>query len=125
MVTTETSYLSKECHSWVDILRSQREEMNRMRTELQNISANITDKEMLERVEHYENQFEIQLNNIHDLKKNIKLHNQMGIQQYPALQGMPPELAEDHEKLSFDYAGLRKILHELKIDFRQFVASHS
>lgn len=125
MVTTETSYRSKECNTWVEILRSQREELNRMKTELQNVAANITEKNTLERIDHYENQFEIQLNNVHDLKKNIKLHDQMGIQQYPMDQGMPPELAEDHERLSFDYADLRRVLHELKTDFRQFLSKHS
>lgn len=125
MVTTETSYLSKECNAWIELLRSQREEVSRMRTELQNVSVHLTQKKDLERIEHFENQFEIQLNNIHDLKKTIKLHNQLGILQYPPPSSMPPELAEDHEKLSFDYAELRKILHELKVDFRQFVASHA
>lgn len=125
MVTTETSQLARDCNSWIETLRSQREELNRMKMELQIAAASITDKDLLERVDHYENQFEIQLNNVHDLKKNIKLHDQAGLQQHPFEKGMPPELVQDHEKLSFEYADLRRILNDLKSDFRSFLTNHS
>lgn len=125
MVTTETSQLTRDCNSWIESLRSQREEINRMKMELQDAAANITDKDLLERVDHYENQFEIQLNNVHDLKKNIKLHDQVGLQKFSFEKGMPPELVQDHEKLSFEYADLRRILNDLKSDFRSFLANRS
>ncbi|HRQ50564.1 MAG TPA: hypothetical protein PLR74_08515, partial [Agriterribacter sp.] len=77
MVTTDAPQLSEACNTLRDALRSQREEFTRMKSELQQAAAHITSKEALKDVEHYENQFDIQLANIHDLKLSIKSLNKM------------------------------------------------
>lgn len=124
MVTTEISQFSKECNTWREALRSQREEFTRMKKELQEISAHITDKDALVEVEHYENQFDIQLTNIHDLKKSIKVHSGFSLYQPFASEGSPPpDVADDHEKLAEEYRDLRGRLGELKGDFQQFITS--
>ncbi|MGN6491789.1 MAG: hypothetical protein ACTHLE_07315 [Agriterribacter sp.] len=126
MVTTEISQFSKECNGWRDALRSQREEFTRMKKELQHVAAHITSKDALMDVEHYENQFDIQLTNIHDLKRTIKVHNNMSVNQPQAVQGPPPpEVADDHEKLAEEYRYLRGRLTELKRDFQQFITSYA
>lgn len=126
MVTTEISQFSKECNTWREALRSQREEFTRMKKELQYIAAHITSKEALVDVEHYENQFDIQLTNIHDLKKSIKVHNNLSTYQTQASEGPPsPDVADDHEKLADEYKYLRGRLSELKRDFQQFVTSYA
>ncbi|MBX3253680.1 MAG: hypothetical protein KF862_06020 [Chitinophagaceae bacterium] len=126
MVTTEISHFSKECNTWREALRSQREEFTRMKKELQQIAAHITGKDALMDVEHYENQFDIQLTNIHDLKKNIKAHSNTTAYQMLSSDGPPsPDVAEDHEKLAEAYRQLRGRLSELKRDFQQFLTSYA
>jgi ferric-dicitrate binding protein FerR (iron transport regulator) len=67
MVTSDIAQFSEECNTWREALRSHREEFTRMKNELQQAVAHITSKEALKDVEHYENQFDIQLANILDL----------------------------------------------------------
>lgn len=124
MVTTDIAQFSEECNTWREALRSQREEFTRMKNELQQAAAHITSKEALKDVEHYENQFDIQLANIHDLKQSIKSHNRM-----PAFQlvsGAPSEtMISGYKKLSAEYQHLRHTLHEIKNDFQKFLVNYT
>ena len=126
MVTSDIAQFSEECNTWREVLRSQREEFTRMKNELQQAVAHITSKEALKDVEHYENQFDIQLANIHDLKQSIKLYNRA-----PVLQPMSDDgvlaggVASGYEKLSADYQNLRQRLHEIKNDFRRFLVNYT
>ncbi len=126
MVTTDVAQLSEECNTWREALRSQREEFTRMKNELQQAAAHITSKEALKEVEHYENQFDIQLANIHNLKQSIKSHNRMPAFQVVSDDAAPPEtMISDYKKLSADYQHLRHTLHEIKSDFQKFLVNYS
>jgi DNA-binding helix-hairpin-helix protein with protein kinase domain len=124
MVTTDIDQFTDECNTWREALRSQREEFSRMKNQLQNAAAHITSKEALKAVDHYENQFDIQLSNIHDLKQSIKTHNKTFAYQLAEGDG-PPETNADHEKISADYYDLKRTLHELKTDFQRFLINYS
>ena len=121
VTTTDIDQFTDECNAWREALRSQREEFNRMKNELETAAGNITSKESLKAVEHYQNQFDIQLSNIHDLKQSIKMHAKVGALQ-PAGDDV---LISDHEKLSSDYEDLQRTLRELKEDFQQFLNTYS
>ena len=124
MVTTDIDQFTEECNTWREALRSQREEFSRMKNQLQNAAAHITSKEALQAVDHYENQFDIQLSNIHDLKQSIKAHNRTFAFQFVA-DNNPPEMMSDHKKLTADFHDLRRTLHELKTDFQRFLINYS
>ena len=125
MVTTEIAQLSKECNAWRETLRSQRDEFGQLKTRLQDLAGNQTNKDILLEIEHLDNQFHIQLINIHDLKQAIKLHHRK----------LNDELAEsnngnltdntttDHERLYNDYQQLENTLTEVKDEFSHF-ANH-
>lgn len=121
VTTTDIDQFTEECNAWREALRSQREEFNRMKSELETSSAHITGNEALKAVEHYQNQFDIQLSNIHDLKQAVKLHTRMC-----ALQSVGDDtLLSDHERIASDYDNLQHTLQELKDDFQQFLISYS
>lgn len=126
MVTTDIAQISEECNAWREALRSQREEFTRMKSELQQAAAHITSKEALKHVEHYENQFDIQLANIHDLKQSIKSHNRI-----PALQALQNDglstdlITTGYNKLAAEYQQLRQTLHEIKSDFQRFLVNYT
>ena len=63
-----------ECNKWYDILASYREKLNILKTELYFFAPGKTDHDLLVEIEHYHNQFHIQLINIHDLKHEIRRH---------------------------------------------------
>ncbi len=126
MVTTDTPQLSEACNTLREALRSQREEFTRMKNELQQAAAHITSKEALKDVEHYENQFDIQLANIHDLKQSIKSLNKTPVLQPVSDNGALPEfMTSGYEKLADEYQHLRQTLHEIKNDFQRFLVNYT
>src|SRR5215216_3322012 len=74
MVQTDVSQLSAECQEWRQILRNYRNEFQSSKKALQEICQKSLSKHQLQEVEHFDNQFHIQLINIHDLKHSIKIH---------------------------------------------------
>ena len=73
---TETQHLAMidECKKWHDVLRSYRVKINNLKSELYYYAPGKTDHDVLAGIEHFHNQFHIQLINIHDLKHEIRHH---------------------------------------------------
>jgi hypothetical protein len=66
--------LLSECKEWHDKLDASRSRINHMKNELYQFAPGKTDKDILIGIEHFHNQFHIQLINIHDLQHEIKYH---------------------------------------------------
>ena len=120
MVQTEISQLSGECAEWRQILRGYREEFGDCKKALEEIcrTSGMTKEQLLE-VEHYQNQFHIQLINIHDLKQSIKAHEKRIL-----LEGdhVSEKTFSLHEKLLSEFLGQEAILQELRVDFKNFIS---
>lgn len=77
MVTLEQhQQLIDECKSWYGVLASYRDKINGLKNELYFFAPGKTDHEVLMGIEHFHNQFHLQLINIHDLKHEIRHHVQ-------------------------------------------------
>lgn len=77
MVTeAQHNALIEECRQWYKELVSYRTKVTDLKNELYMNAPGKTDKSFLEGIEHFHNQFHIQLINIHDLKHEIKHHVQ-------------------------------------------------
>jgi len=87
------------------------------------IALKVTRHDQLQDVEHYENQFHIQLINIHDLKHSIKVHDYKTMVARIESNGKVNHttLAE-HEHLFTEYRRLQSLLDELKDRFHQFIS---
>ena len=122
MVQTDISQLSAECTDWRQILRNYREEFQECKKVLQQTCRNNLSKDQLREVEHYDNQFHIQLINIHDVKQSIKNHERR-IQ----FQGenLSDETYTEHESLLSEFLSLESTLQELRNDFKGFVGKIS
>lgn len=118
MVQTDISQLSAECTEWRQILRNYREELHQCQKALQQTCRNSLSKDQLLEVEHFDNQFHIQLINIHDLKQLIKNHER-------TLHAQGEQIAEDnfarHEHLLSEFLSLENTLQELRSEFNEFV----
>ena len=121
MVLTDVSQLTAECQEWRQILRNYREEFNDCRKALQQTCNNSLSKDQLLEVEHFDNQFHIQLINIHDLKQSVKLHERKI--QFETARGA--EASEEtfayHEDLLDQFLMLENTLQQLREDFKNFV----
>ena len=122
MVQTEISQLSAECTEWRQILRNYRNELQESKKVLQQICRNELTKDQLLQVEHYDNQFHIQLININNVKHAIKMHERK-------IQLKEDQISEDmfaeHENLLSEFLSLESTLQELRNDFKQFVSNIS
>jgi hypothetical protein len=122
MVTVDISQLSGECSTWRDSLRSYREDLNQLKKQLQQTAAQNLSKDQLHDVEHYHNQFHIQLINVHDLKQSIKSHDRRVQFETSANSG---QIAEDtiaeHEKLFEEFQSLDSTIKNLREEFGDFI----
>jgi chromosome segregation ATPase len=122
MVTTDISQLTAECNTWRQSMRNYREEFTQLQQQLRKVAAPVLQKDLLQDVEHYENQFHIQLINIHDIKHSIKLHeHQASIEKDRNGGPVNDSTLVKHEQLYDDYQRLDHMLQELKSDFTQFL----
>jgi uncharacterized protein YydD (DUF2326 family) len=119
MVQSDISQISHECNTWRDSLRQHKQDINDLRSELQDVASHVKLKSSLTDVEHFQNQFHIQLINIHDLKQAIKQHDRK-----LQLEGSSGQLGEhtlaEHESLFDQYQQLENTLQELRSDFKVF-----
>lgn len=122
MVQTDISQLSTECAEWRQILRNYRDEFQECKKVLQEICRKSLSKEHLQEVEHYDNQFHIQLINIHDVKQSIKTHERKIL-----IEGDNASEATymEHEQLLNEFLNLESMLQELRNDFKQFISKIS
>ena len=122
MVQTDISQLSAECTDWRQVLRNYREELQECKKVLQQTCKNTLSKDQLQEVEHFDNQFHIQLINIHDLKQLIKSHERKI--QFEA-ENISDAAYAEHENLLSEFLGLESTLQELRSDFKGFVSKTS
>jgi chaperonin cofactor prefoldin len=124
MVTTEIAQLSRECNAWRETLRSYRDDFGQLKTQLQDLAGSQTNRDVLLEIEHLDNQFHIQLINIHDLKQAIKFHHRKMNSEMAGGSGqISDDSLSEHETLFNDYQQLEDTLQNVQQEFSEF-ASH-
>lgn len=122
MVQTDISQLSQECSQWIEQLHSYRDELNQLNQQLQQTAQRPLSKEDLTELEHFQNQFQIQLINVHDVKQEAKqLNRKVQYQLSSSSMDVSEETYHDYEKVADDYESLEHTLTELRSDFQRFV----
>ena len=120
MVQTEVSQLSAECQEWRQILRNYRDELQQSKKSLQEICRKSLSKDQSMSIEHFENQFHIQLINIHDLKHTIKTHERK-IEIESSSGDVSDGTYKAHEELLDEFLRLENSLQELRQEFGNFI----
>ena len=123
MVQTEISQVSQECNQWREQLHSYRDELNMLYKKLHEAAAKPLSKDHLIDIEHFQNQFHIQLINVHDVKQKSKELSRK-VQYYVANNSeVGEDTYHDYEQLSDDYQVITRTIDELKADFNRFISS--
>ena len=118
MVTaTQQQPLIDECKALYESLATYSKNIKKMKSELYFFAPGKTDHETLLGVEHFHNQFHIQLINIHDLKHELK-HHISETERYPNIGHRIPH-HNVKEKIDILIADLVKLEEE----FHQFITS--
>lgn len=122
MVQADISQLTRECNHWRETLRSYREEFSHFRNDLVEAGRQSLSRNQLQDVEHYQNQFEIQLVNINHLKHSIKTHDRKAqFEMEDASGNISKETLDEHEVLFDQYNSLESTLQDLRQEFHQFL----
>lgn len=122
MVQTDISQLSQECNQWIEQLHSYRDELNQLNQQLQNTATRPLTKEDLTELEHFQNQFQIQLINVHDVKLEAKqLNRKVQFQLSNSNMDVSEETYHDYEKVADDYETLEHTITDLKNEFHRFI----
>lgn len=117
MVTTDVLQLTEDCNTWRAKMRQYREEFTALKDQLRQIALRATRHDQLRDVEHYENQFHIQLINIHDLKHSIKVHDY----KIDSNGRVNHTTLAEHQHLYTEFNRLQQLLEDLKTRFTQFI----
>jgi hypothetical protein len=124
MVSTDLSQLTAECKDWLQILRNYRVELQTSKKSLQEICKKDLSRNQLLDLEHFDNQFHIQLINIHDLKHSIKIHERR-VEHESASGEIADENYTLHEELLNEFLSLESTLQELRNEFKTFISTSS
>ena len=125
MVQTDPTQYIRECASWRETLRNYRSELTQYREKLQDVVSQQIPRTELPNIEHYDNQFEIQLRNINQLKHAIKEHERASLLTTALNLTRGESLITTHENLQDQYTSLESTLQELKKEFSGFVSKVS
>ncbi|MBL7698303.1 MAG: hypothetical protein JNK79_09100 [Chitinophagaceae bacterium] len=122
VTTTEVGQLAGECTSWIETLKSFKQQFTNHKSLLQQHSAEQTNHDVLLEVEHLHNQFHIQLINIHDLKQAVKRHMQEISYERARNNGvMSDDVLARHEHLYDEFQRLEATLNIISREFDRFV----
>lgn len=122
VTTTEVGQLAGECTSWIDTLKSFKQQFTNHKSLLQQHSAEQTQHDVLLEVEHLHNQFHIQLINIHDLKQSVKRHMQEISYERSRNNGsINDDILARHEYLYDEFQRLESTLNIISREFDRFV----
>jgi benzoyl-CoA reductase/2-hydroxyglutaryl-CoA dehydratase subunit BcrC/BadD/HgdB len=113
--------LNAETAEWRSILRNYKDEFQECKKLLESTCKQDLSKNQLKDVEHFDNQFHIQLINIHDVKQHIKMHDRR-VQFYLSRNtDLPEEIYQDHERLLDEFLSLENALMLVRSEFRDFI----
>lgn len=113
MVQEEISELLSESHAWKDSLKNYRESFIQSQKRLLEIAADVP-KEALSELERFQNQFYIQLLNIHDARRNLKNHiHNINVSE-------DADFTDAHQELKQAYHALEGTIKELNTEFEEF-----
>lgn len=121
MVLEEISQLVADCDAKRENLTSHREKINSLQKELLKFAAQSLPKDDLTDLEHYQNQFHIQLINIHDLKHDLKLFQHRVKANSHLMDDGTADVKNEYESLLSQFDTLEKLLTDLEGDFSDFL----
>lgn len=123
MSFTNIAQVNSEHAAWLNGLEFYKAEIHKLETRLQEVAAKNSAFEARQGIEHFQNQFVVQRNNIDELHHKIGEH-------VSVFRKLPEKLEEvvenerlaDHENLRDEYFSFEKIIRDLGVEFNMFLA---
>lgn len=122
---SHVSHITNEHREWLRGIEFYNIEIDILKKRLAEVSQDYTDPAVKAQVEHFQNQFIIQINNLDELRSAIKKHeNHLDNDAANHAQHITKETLSEHETLRENYYGLEKIINELRHEFNKFLVKY-
>ena len=121
MVLEEISQFIEDCNVKRDVLVEHREKIHSMQKDLLKFAAMSLPKDDLTDLEHFQNQFHIQLINIHDLRHDLKLSQQRLKTELHVHEDVSDSALQKHNDIMSQFDTLEKLLQDLESSFAGFL----
>ena len=107
--------------AWLGTLDTYREEIQVLERRLAEVAARKTDFEARQGIEHFQNQFVVQRNNIDEARHRVHAHeDSVARHLVPDLGPEGTSDVSEHADIRSEIDGLVKVWEELKAEFNQF-----
>ncbi|HMO32434.1 MAG TPA: hypothetical protein PKE63_14140 [Lacibacter sp.] len=123
MSTANPSILNYEHTDWLKAIDFYKEDLTILQKRLAEVSFKNTSKEAMAGVEHFQNQFIIQRNNLDELRHYINEHIQHFVQDITKHEDyVVPAIADEHARRKDEFESLEKVMADLRHEFNDFLA---
>ena len=107
---------------WLKILDFYEKELNILEKRLEEVAAKNTSFDARAGVEHFQNQFIIQRNNIDELKHIVNAHSHNAFEDVKQHAGkVETTLVDEHHKIEDDVKQFEKVVNDLRHEFNLFL----
>ncbi|MBS1654737.1 MAG: hypothetical protein JSU05_07830 [Bacteroidetes bacterium] len=122
---TSISHISNEHNDWLRALEFYDKEFFILESRLADVAVNNSSREIMAGVEHFQNQFVVQRNNIDELQHSIR-ENLAKVKAEVAVAAghVEDDLVAEHDALREDFMGFEKIVLDLRHEFNRFLAKY-
>ena len=122
MKKVSITHVSNEHNSWLRGLDFYNNELSILKENLTEIASKNTGSEVMKEVEHFENQFTVQQDNISALRHNImsNLHHISKEAQQDTAGYIDGALQTEHVSLGEQYNTEERLVNDLRHSFRKF-----
>ncbi len=123
MSFTNTTQVNAEHQEWLKGLDFYKEDIHILENRLTEIAAKNTAFEARQGIEHFQNQFLVQRNNIDELRHKIKEHiSTNGKKTELSAEVVENEKLAEHENLKDEYLSFEKVIKDLRHEFNIYLA---
>jgi seryl-tRNA synthetase len=120
------SHIGNKHNEWISGLDFYKDDIHIMEQRLSDLAGHKLDMDAKRNMEHFQNQFIVQRNNIDELKHKINEHlKHLGKEAGLHAGHINQEMVREHEQLSEEYTMLEKVMNELRHDFNNYLSLHS
>lgn len=123
MTYTSITNIGNDHSFWRKGLEFYTEEIDMMETRLAEIAGKNTSFEARQGIEHFQNQFIVQRNNVDELQHEINLYVQkVGEDSQEHAGHIRTDLVTEHDSLQDKYENLEKIMNGLRHEFKDYLS---
>lgn len=117
------SHCGNDHQQWIKSIDFYKDDIKTLQTRLAEIATRNSTKEVLAGVEHFQNQFIVQRNNMDELKHRIHEHDDKVAKDVQTHVGkIESAQVSEHQNIKEEFEGFEKVVKDLRKEFNEFLA---